>query len=85
MNPTKTDFIYLGSRVQVGKCLEETISACGDSIQHSEVIKLLGVHINKHLSFKHHIGVKCKTAMYNPLRIKTHGEVPNSRGSTDTC
>ena len=28
MNPTKTDFIYLGSRVQVGKCLQETISVC---------------------------------------------------------
>ena len=53
MNPTKTDFIYLGSRVQVGKCLEETISVCGDSIEHSEVIKLLGVHIDKHLQVSH--------------------------------
>ena len=70
MNPTKTDFIYLGSRVQVGKCLEDTISVHGDSIEHSDVIKLLGAHIDKHLSFKHHIGVKCKTAMYNLLRIK---------------
>ena len=70
MNPTKTDFIYLGSRVQVGKCLEETISVCGDSIECSEVIELLEKHIDKHLSFKHHIGVKCKTAMYNLLRIK---------------
>ena len=70
MNPTKTDFIYLGSRAQVGKCLEETISVHGDSIEHREVIKLLGVHIDKHLSFKYHIGVKCKTAMYNLLRIK---------------
>ena len=43
---------------------------CGDSMECSEVIKLLGVHINKHLSFKLHIGVKCKTAMYNLLRIK---------------
>ena len=41
-----------------------------DSIEHSEVIKLLGVHIHKYLSFKDHIGVKCKTAMYNLLRIK---------------
>ena len=29
MNPTKTNFIYLGSRVQVGKCLEETVSVWG--------------------------------------------------------
>ena len=70
MNPTKTDFIYLGSRVQVGKCLDESINVCGDSIECSEVIKLLGIHINKHLSFKHHIEVKCQTAMYNLLRIK---------------
>ena len=70
MNPTKTDFIYLGSRVQVGKCLEETISVCGDSIECSEVVQLLDVHIDKHLSFKYHIGFKCKTAMYNQLRIK---------------
>ena len=70
MNPTKTDFIYLGSRVQVGKCLKKTINMCGISIDHSDVIKLLGTHIDQHLSFKHHIGVKCKTAMYNLLRIK---------------
>ena len=70
MNPTKTDFIYLGSRVQVGRCLEETISVCGDSIECNEVIKLLGIHIDKHHSFKHHIGVKCKTAIYSLLRIK---------------
>ena len=42
----------------------------GDSIEHSKVIKLLGIHIDKHLSFKHHIGDRCKTAMYNLLRIK---------------
>ena len=70
MNPTKTAFIYLGSRVQVGKCLEDTISVCGGSIEHNDVIKLLGAHIDKHLSFKHHIGEKCKTFMYNLLRIK---------------
>ena len=69
-NPTKTDFIYLALRVQVGKCLEKTINVCGDSIDHSEVIKLLGAHIDQHLSFKHHIRVKCKTAMYSLLRIK---------------
>ena len=28
------------------------------------------MHIDKHLSFKYHIGVKCKTVMYNLLRIK---------------
>ena len=63
MNPTKTDFIYLGLRVQVGKCLEKTINVHGDSTDHSDVIKLLGEHIDQHLSFKHHIGVKCKTAV----------------------
>ena len=43
---------------------------CGDSTECNEVIKLLGAHIDRHLSFKHHIGVKCKTAMYSLLRIK---------------
>ena len=43
---------------------------CGDRIDCSEVIKLLATHIDKHLSFKHHIRVKCKTAIYNLLRIK---------------
>ena len=57
MNHTKTDFIYLGLTVQVGKCLEKTINVCGDCIDHSDVIKLLGAHIDQHLSFKHHIRV----------------------------
>ena len=70
MNPTQTDFIYLGSRIQVGKCVRKSINVCGCNIEHSGVIRLLGVHINKHLSFKYHVRVKCKTAMYNLLRIK---------------
>ena len=70
MNPTKTDFIYLGLRVQVDKCLEKTINVCGDSIDHSDVIRLLGVHIDQHLSFKYHIRVKCKTVICSLLRIK---------------
>ena len=70
MNPTKTDFIYLGLRVQVGKCLQKTINVFGNSIDHIDVIKPLGAHINQYLSFKHHIRIKCKTAMHSLLRIK---------------
>ena len=70
MNSSKTKFIYFASRQQLTKTMCNCIDVCRDNITISEVIKLLGTYLNRHLTFKQHIMTKCKTAMFNIQRIK---------------
>ena len=62
MNPTKTEFIYFGSRQMIAKCQIECLNVLGDIIQRSDVIRCLGVWLDSQLSFVHHINQKCKVA-----------------------
>ena len=43
----------------------------GDKIDIGDCIKYLGVWADQHLTFKHHIKIKCKTAMWNLEKLKT--------------
>ena len=43
----------------------------GDKIEINDCIKYLGVWADHHLTFKHHIKIKCKTAMWNLQKVKT--------------
>ena len=42
-----------------------SINICGDTVVKSNKIKLLGALLDENLSFKSHINIKCRTAMYN--------------------
>ena len=46
------------------------IDVCGVNVTISEVIKVLGTYLDKHLTFKQCIMTKCKTAVFNIQRIK---------------
>ena len=70
MNSSKTKLIYFASRQQLAKTVCNCIDICRDNVTISEVIKLLGIYLNKNLTFKQHIMTKCKTAMFNIQRIK---------------
>ena len=70
MNSSKTEFIIFGSQKQLDKCVTTSLDVCGDTVQLSNEIKYLGVHMDKHLTLKHHIQLKCRTAMWNLQRIK---------------
>ena len=70
MNDGKTEFIMFGSKYQLNKCVTHHININGLSVQKADVIRYLGAWMDKHLSFKHHIKVKCKVAMFNLIRIK---------------
>ena len=71
MNPSKTEFIYLGNATQLQKCTSNSINVAGDLILRGEVIRYLGVWLNSTLNFKTHITKKCQTAMLNFLRIRS--------------
>ena len=46
------------------------ISVNGNSIERAECIKYLGVNLDSNLNVKKHVAGKCKTAMFNLLKIK---------------
>ena len=70
MNDGKTEFIMFRSKYQLNKCVKYQININGVSVQSVDVIRYLGAWMDKHHSFKHHIKVKCKVAMFNHIRIK---------------
>ena len=43
MNPSKTEYIYLGNITQIKKCSENPIDVAGDLIVRSNIIHYLGV------------------------------------------
>ena len=70
MNGGKTEFIIFGSKYQLNKCVTHQININGVSVQSADVIRCLGAWMDKHLSLRHHVKVKCKAAMFNLIRIK---------------
>ena len=58
------------SKYQHNKCVTHQININGVSVQSADVIRYLGAWMDKHLSLKHHVKVKCKAAMFNLIRIQ---------------
>ena len=71
MNTAKTEFIYFGNQCQLDKCKTDTIDVAGDLVLRTDSIKYLGVQMDSNLNFKQHITQKCRSAMFNFLRIKS--------------
>ena len=70
MNDGKTEFILHQSRQQLQNCETRSINVNGNSIERAECIKYLGVSLDKNLNMKKYVAGKCKTAMFNLLKIK---------------
>ena len=70
INPTKTELMYIASRRQIKKCLENTIRVGEDRVDRSAKVNMLGVWLDEHLSFEHHILQKCKNAMLSIYKIR---------------
>ena len=70
MNDGKTKFIMFGSKYQLNKCITHQININGVSAQSADDIRYLGAWMDKHLSLKHLVKLKCKVAMFNLIRIK---------------
>ena len=70
MNADKTEFIMIGSKVQLAKCITNSININGTNVQKSEVIKYLGVWLDQNLTLSEHVNRKCQNVMMNLLKIK---------------
>ena len=71
MSSGKTEVIIFGSREQVSKTITKSMYINGENIEISDCIKYLGVWADQHLTFKYHIKMKCKMAMWNLQKLKT--------------
>ena len=70
INTSKTEFMMIGSRKQLSKCVTNNIKVYNDVVEKSEIIRLLGIWIDSNLNLKTKITKKCQTAMLNIFRIK---------------
>ena len=70
MNTSKTEFMMIGSRKQLLKCVTNNIKVCNDMVEKSEIIRLLGIWIDSNLNLKTNITKKCQGAMLIIFKIK---------------
>ena len=85
MNPSKIEFINFGSRQQLAKYTYDTINIAGDLILRSDVIRYLGVWMDKELNFKQHVTKKCLCAMINYKRIQSIRHLLNTKTTESLC
>ena len=58
LNPSKTEFVLFGNKVQLGKCVSNNITVCDQAMERSKVIWYLGgwfyelLHMNTHMNKK---------------------------------
>ena len=62
--------MYIASRWQISKCVENYIRVGADMVERSAQGKLLGTWLNVHLSFGYHITQKCKNAILSIYKIR---------------
>ena len=70
MNNFKTEYINFGSKKQLAKCSSHEINICGELVQESECVRLLGSWLDAYLSMKEHIKIKIQKAMFSIHKIK---------------
>ena len=70
VNDGKTEFIMFGSKVELAKCITNSININGTKVQRSEVIKYLRAWLDQKLTLTEHVNRKCPNAMMNLLKIK---------------
>ncbi len=70
LNPSKTEFIYFGSRPEVQKCVQSAVIVVSESVQHSPVTKYLRVLLDQYLSFKQQVVKACRITSLNLFCIK---------------
>ena len=71
MNSAKTEFILVGSRQQLSKCVSTEINVNGEAVKCSACFKYLRARANDKLNFKVHLAKKCQIAMWNLQKLKT--------------
>ena len=71
-NPSKTKLMICGNRQQLCKHdLKQSVSVCSVDLKPVDNVKIIGVTIDKHLSFDRHVSDVCSNANYH-IRALSH-------------
>ena len=70
MNPDITEYIMFGSRIQLSKCVTNSINVVEDLIESSECIRYLGGFLDSGMSFREHVKRKSRNAIVNFEKIR---------------
>jgi len=72
LNPTKTEFIWFGSRVNLTRIPQRfrSIQVCGSVIECDVVVRGLSVHLDSELSMKHHVNKIASACFYHIRRLR---------------
>jgi len=70
INPTKTEITLFGSHQMLSRTVTSHLNIGQDQVSTSDLIKYLGVYLERTLTLQKHIQVKCSTVIYNIHKIK---------------
>ncbi len=69
LNPSKTELLLITSKTIYTKLVCPTISICDTLIEYSEVVKTIGILLDKHIAMERHVTSVCKAVPYNLYTI----------------
>ena len=61
----KIEFIRFGRRHELQKCIKNNLMVCGKEVEISDLVRYIGVWFDSMLTFKDHVTIKYKSAMWN--------------------
>ena len=70
LNPSKTEFLIIGTRQQRLKLASTSIAFCGSTLTPVSKCRNLGVTFDSDLSFKAHISAVCSSSFYHIRRLR---------------
>lgn len=70
INPTKSEFVMVGSRQMLPNCTSTQVYIDGDRVKRSNSIKLLGVQIDENLTLRSFVNTKVSRAANNIHRLR---------------
>ena len=81
MNNSKSELIIFGNSIQRSKYITREINMEGETVHRSQLVRYLGVWLDRDLTFRTDVKRKCATAMLNLQRIKNIQKYLN----TESC
>ena len=71
LNPSKTEFIWLGSTRRLARCTFDPITIGGEIIQPSQTVRDLGAYIDSSIGFAEHVTRLVKTCYFHIRQLRS--------------
>ena len=81
LNNSKTEYILIGTRQQLAKCINMTIDIGGDEVHALNCVRNVGAYFDKHMTMEQHVKSKCRAAyaqLYNIGKVRKYIDHQNA-------